>query len=153
MVNLLSSLPSMAAEKCNRSMILDFQQYEKDFMFRVKLPGGGYVYRLEEEEAEAVKEAIKDKRPIPPPRYRRLLPFGEGIEVVGDRITGYYKGAHLGLFPTIKKALKEWDINERYERFCLEQEAEQEAIDKRYYSDLSYDKDGYKVYTPRPMNG
>ena len=32
----------------------------------------------------------------------------------------------------------------------LEQDAEQQSIDKRYYSDLTYDEDGYKVFTPRP---
>ncbi len=119
-------------------------------MFRVKLPNGQFVYRLEEEEADAVKEAIEKKRPIPPPRYRRLLPFGEGVEVVGDRITGYFMGANMGVFPTLKKALKAWDAAERYERFCIEKEAEQQAIDRRYYSELSFDKDGYKVFKPKP---
>ncbi len=77
------------------------------------------------------------------------MPFGQGVEVVGDRITATYRGAFLGVFPTLKKALKAWDIEERQERFSLEQEAEQRAIDKRYYADLTYDEDGYKVFTPR----
>ena len=34
-----------------------FEQYEKDFLFRVKLPNGTLIYRLEEDEADAVKEA------------------------------------------------------------------------------------------------
>ncbi len=122
-------------------------------MFRVKSPDGKYIYRLEEDEADEVKEAIKEKKPLPPIRYRRLLPFGEGIEIVGDRITCYYKGAHLGVFPTLRKALKAWDVAERYDRFCLEKDAEQQEIDKRYYSELSYDKDGYKVFKPRPKDG
>ena len=130
---------------------MSFQDRENDFMFRVKLPSGKFIYRLEEDEADAAKEAIAQKRPIPPPRSRRLLPFGEGVEVVGDRITAYYKGAHLGVFPTLKKALKAWDGAERYDRFCLEQEAEQKAIDNRYYSALEYDKDGYKIFKPRPQ--
>jgi len=37
-------------------------------------------------EADAVKEAIRRKRPIPPPKYKRLIPFGEGVEVIGHRI-------------------------------------------------------------------
>jgi hypothetical protein len=127
-----------------------FQQYENDFQFRIKLPNGKFIYRLEEDEADAVKEAIAQKKSIPPPKYRRLLPFGEGVEVVGDRIFAYYKGANLGMFPTLKKALKAWDGAERYERFSLEQEAEQQAIDKRYYSDLTFDENGYKIFKPRP---
>ena len=129
-----------------------FEQYEKDFLFRVKLPNGTLIYRLEEDEADAVKEAIKLGRPIPPPRYSRLLPFGEGIQIVGDKITCYYKGMHLGVFPTLKKALKAWDVAERYDRFCMEQEAERAAIDKRYYNGLTFDEHGYKVFTPRPAS-
>jgi hypothetical protein len=127
-----------------------YEQYENDFQFAVKLPNGKVIYRLEEDEAETVKEAIAQKRPIPPPKARRLLPFGEGVEVVGDRARATYRGALLGIFPTLKQALKAWDAEERYERFMLEQEAEQRSIDKRYYSDLTYDEDGYKVFTPRP---
>jgi len=127
-----------------------FQQYENDFQFAIKLPSGRVIYRLEEDEADAAREAIAAKRPIPPPKARRLLPFGEGVQVVGDRINGYYRGAHLGLFPTLKKALKAWDEAERYERFTLEQEGERNGIDKRYYADLTYDEDGYKVFKPRP---
>ena len=129
-----------------------FEQYEKDFLFRVKLPNGTLIYRLEEDEADAVNEAIKLGRPIPPSRYSRLLTFGEGIQVVGDRITCYYKGTHLGVFPALKKALKAWDVAERYERFCMEQEAERAAIDKRYYNGLTFDEHGYKVFTPRPAS-
>ena len=127
-----------------------FEQYEKDFLFPVKLPNGTSIYRLEEDEAAAVKEAIQQKRPIPSPRHRRLLPFGEGIEVIGGRIMCRYKGALLGVFADLRKALKAWDVVERYERFCLEKEAEQRAIDKRYYGDLTFDEHGYKVFKPRP---
>ena len=127
-----------------------FEQYEKEFLFRVKLPNGTFIYRLEEDEAEAAEEAIKQKRPIPSPKHRRLLPFGEGIEVIGDRIVCRYKSALLGVFADLKKALKAWDVAERYERFCMEKEAEQEAIDKRYYGDLTFDEHGYKVYRPKP---
>ena len=127
-----------------------FERYEQDFLFRIRLPNGTSTYRLEEDEADAVKEAIRLGRPIPPPKYARLLPFGEGVEIVGDRITAYYKGSHLGVFPTLKKALKAWDVAERYERFCMEQEAERAAIDERYYNNLTFDKHGYKVFTPRP---
>jgi len=127
-----------------------YDQYENDFQFAVRLPNGKVIYRLEEDEAETVKEAIAQKRPIPPPKARRLLPFGQGVEVVGDRITATYKGAHLGVFPTLKKALKAWDAEERYERFSLERDAERKSLDKRYYADLSYDEDGYKVFKPQP---
>ena len=127
-----------------------YEQHENDFQFAVKLPNGKIIYRLEEDEAEEAKAAIAAKRPIPPARSRRLLPFGEGIEVVGDRINAYYRGAHLGVFPTLKKALKAWDIEERFERFTSEQEGEQKALDKRYYADLAFDEDGYKVFKPRP---
>lgn len=126
------------------------EQYENDFQFAVELPNGKVVYRLEEDEAEAVKEAVAQKRPIPPPKARRLLPFGEGVEVVGDRIRATYRGATLGVFKTLRQALRAWDREERYERFALEQEAEQKSIDKRYYADLTYDQDGYKVFKPRP---
>lgn len=127
-----------------------YDQYEHDYEFAIKLPNGKVIYRLEEDEAEAVKESIAEKRPIPPPKSRRLLPFGEGVEVVGDRITASYKGANLGIFKTLKQALKAWDVEERYERFCLEKEDEQKKIDKHYYSDLTFDKDGYKIFKPRP---
>jgi len=127
-----------------------YEQYENDFQFAVRLPSGRIIYRLEEDEAEEAKAAIAEKRPIPPAKARRLMPFGEGVKVVGDRINAYYRGAHLGLFPTLKKALKAWDEAERYERFTGEQEVEQKSIDKRYYADLSYDEDGYKVFKPRP---
>lgn len=127
-----------------------FEQYEKEFLFRIPLPNGTSIYRLEQDEAEAVKEAIRQKRPIPSPKHRRMAPFGEGIEVIGDRIICRYKGALLGVFADLQKALKAWDVAERYERFCLEKEAEQRAIDKRYYGDLTFDTDGYKVFTPRP---
>ena len=127
-----------------------FEQHEKDFLFRIALPNGTFIYRLEEDEADAVKEAIRKKRPIPPPKYRRLIPFGEGVEVVGDRITCYYKGAHLGVFSNLKKALRAWDVAERYERFCMEKAAEQKAIDNRYYGDLTFDEHGYKVFKPQP---
>lgn len=128
-----------------------YEQYENDFQFAVKLPNGRVIYRLEEDEAEAVWEAIAMKRPIPPPKARRLLPFGQGVEVVGDRITATYRGALLGVFTTVKMALKTWDMEERRERFALEREAEQREIDKRYYADLTYDEDGYKVFKPRPL--
>lgn len=126
-----------------------YQQYDREFQFAVRLPNGKTVYRLEEDEAYAVKEAIAEKRPIPPAKARRLLPFGEGVQVIGDRIVATYRGAHLGVFPTLKKALKAWDAAERNERFNLEQDAEQQAIDDRYYGDLTYDEDGYKVFTPQ----
>jgi len=128
-----------------------YEQYENAFQFAVKLPNGKVIYRLEEDEAEAVREAIAAKRPIPPAKARRLVPFGQGVEVVGDRITATYQGANLGVFPTLKKALKAWDEAERYERFMLEQDVEQAAIDKRYYTDLTFDEDGYKVFKPRPL--
>jgi len=127
-----------------------FQQYENDFLFRIKLPNGTFIYRLEEDEADAVKEAIRRKRPIPPPKYKRLIPFGEGVEVIGHRIDCRYKGAHLGVFSDLKKARTAWDVAERYERFCMEKEAEQTAIDKRYYGDLTFDEHGYKVFKPQP---
>lgn len=83
-----------------------YEQYENAYQFVVRLPNGGVIYRLEEDEAKAVKEALAAKRPLPPPKARRLLPFGEGVEVIGDRITATYKGALLGIFPSLKKALK-----------------------------------------------
>ncbi len=79
-----------------------------------------------------------------------MAPFGEGIEVIGDRIICRYKGALLGVFADLRKALKAWDVVERYERFCLEKEIEQKAIDKRYYGNLTFDADGYKVFKSRP---
>ena len=130
---------------------LMYEQYDNDFQFAIKLPNGKVIYRLEEDEADAAKEAIAKKRPIPPPKARRLLPFGEGVEIVGERITASYRGANLGVFKTLKKALKAWDAEERYERFTLEQDAEQGAMDKRYYADLTFDEDGYKVFKPRPL--
>ncbi len=128
-----------------------YEQYENDFQFAIKLPNGKVIHRLEEEEANAVKEAVARKRPILPPKARRLLPFGEGVETIGERIIATYRGAHLGVFSTLKKALRAWDVEERRERFALEQEAEQRDIDERYYADLTYDEDGYKIFKPRPL--
>ena len=126
------------------------EQYENDFQFAIKLPNGKVIYRLEEDEADAVRQAIAEKRPIPPPKARRLLPFGEGVEVVGGTIRASYRGANLGVFETLWKALKAWDAEERYERFCLEKDAEQKSLENRYYADLTYDEDGYKVFKPQP---
>ncbi len=126
-----------------------YERHEDIFQFAVKLPNGNAVYRLEKEEADAVRDAIAHNRPIPPARARRLLPFGQGVEVVGGRVTASYRGVHLGVFPSLKKALKAWDAEERHERFSLEQDAERKALDERYYADLSYDEDGYKVFRPR----
>ena len=128
-----------------------FEQYEKDFLFRVRLSNGTFIYRLEEDEANAARNAIEHQRSIPPPKHRRLLPFGEGIEVIGDRIICRYKGALLGVFADLKKALKAWDAAERYERFSLEKDAAQTAIDHRYYDNLTFDEHGYKVFTPKPV--
>lgn len=128
-----------------------FDEYEKLFLFRIKLPNGTSIYRLDEDEADAVRSAIESHRPVPPAQAQRLIPFGEGVEVVGERISASYRGVFLGVFPTLKKALKAWDIEERKERASLDQDAELEAIDSRYFAELTYDKDGYKVFRPRPQ--
>lgn len=129
-----------------------FEQYENDFNFPVKLRSGGVMYFVDQEDADRAKAAIKNGIAIPAPRNRRVLPFGQGIVQEGERIEVYYRDVHLGTFRDLKLALKEWDITERYERFCEERDAQQAALDARYYSELTYDEDGYKIYKPRPSS-
>lgn len=127
-----------------------FQQHEHEFLFPVKL-NGRTIYCLEEEDAAAVKAADQAGRPIPLPKHRRLIPFGQGIKIDGERIDCYFQDTHLGTFRDLKAALKAWDVAERYERFVIEEAAKQAELDSRYYGDLTFDEDGYKIFKPRPL--
>lgn len=128
-----------------------YDELEKDFLTKVTLKNGVVLYFLEDEDADAVRNADKAGRPLPPPRNKRLLPFGQGVNIItGDRIDCYYRDVFLGAFRTLKEALSMWDYAERHERYTIEQDREQAEIDARYYSDLTFDKDGYKVFKPRP---
>jgi len=128
-----------------------YPDHEKDFLIPVKLKSGLVVYLLEEDDADAVKAADRAGRPLPPPKNHRLLPFGQGVkEITSERFECHYRDESLGTFRTLYEALSQWDYAERYERFCIIRDREQAEIDSRYYSELTFDKDGYKVFKPRP---
>jgi hypothetical protein len=127
-----------------------FCNYEHEFMYPITLPGGRVVYRLEPEEIDEIREALRLHRRIPAPSCHRLIPFGQGITQVGDRFECNFLGTKLGTFETQQEALRAWDTQERQERYSLEEEEKMTALDERYYNDLQYDEDGYKVFTPKP---
>jgi hypothetical protein len=119
-------------------------------MYPITLPGGRVVYRLEQEEIDDIREALRAGTRVPAPRCHRLIPFGQGVTQVADQFECYFLGTHLGLFDTMRDALRAWDAQERLERYSLEEEEKMTALDERYYGDLRYDEDGYKIFTPKP---
>ncbi len=133
---------------------MSYLEHEKDFLFPVIFRERTILY-LDKEEAEIAAEFVKINKLPPPPKHKRLLPFGEGIrreyDVDGDYLV-HFEGRLVGRHAKLKDALRAWDEEERYWRWQRESDAEQAAIDSRYYNDLTFDEDGYKVFKPKPLH-
>jgi hypothetical protein len=122
-----------------------YAKHQRDYDFPVTLPNGTVITYVEEIEALAAQEAIADGRLPLAPKGKRLCPFGEGVVHENGIYNVSFRDEWIGKYPSLRTALQAWDEAEQYARYQIAVDEELEAINSRFYANVEYDKDGYKV--------
>jgi len=117
----------------------------------VELPNGNVLWYRRQAVAETAKRRIAAGL-TPPKPSKRLAGFGVGIRKAVDGFDVYLCRAYVDSAKTLEDAVQIWWETER-EWFQREQQERRDVeIDAHYWSCITFDKDGYKIFTPRPRD-